>query len=217
MTRSGLPEVTWHARDTGAVRTLLEAVGVHAETKPDGIIASLPSATLRVAPTTADDRLELADRRAAGPTASTPRSGGGADASPDRPDLIGVAWATVDLERAHRALGAGGSLDAAAVDHAMASLGAIARTVDRRAPALVLLEPTTEGRLAALLARHGEGPVGLWLALASDLGARAAERLDLAGFASQGPWDGVFGDEVLVPGPRIWSPVLLLVVRRRPE
>ena len=34
----------------------------------------------------------------------------------------------------------------------------------RYGPAIVLLEPSTEGRLAATLARHGEGWCATWLA-----------------------------------------------------
>ncbi len=37
------------------------------------------------------------------------------------------------------------------------------RRASRTYPALVLLEPVTEGRLAASLARHGEGPAAAWV------------------------------------------------------
>jgi hypothetical protein len=89
-----------------------------------------------------------------------------ARATPDNPALDGativaIGWATVEIERAEReleaAIGAGGSWADAPRD---ALLGARAATyrptaVDR--PVVVVLEADTEGRLAASLARHGEG------------------------------------------------------------
>jgi hypothetical protein len=75
---------------------------------------------------------------------------------------------------------------------------------------VVLLEPATEGRLAATLARHGEGPAALYVAVsAGDL----PEVLDrLAGSAAgPRPGDGPFGPQVLArPGPP-WGPHLLVV------
>jgi hypothetical protein len=81
--------------------------------------------------------------------------------------VIAVGWATVELDRAGDELA--GALGTAPSSFAPAAgseaLGAHARiapgALDGRA-ALVLLEPSTEGRLAARLARHGEGPVAVW-------------------------------------------------------
>ena len=78
------------------------------------------------------------------------------------PPLVGIGWATVDLDRAERELGgalatgAGGVFTPAPPDRL---LGAACRTwrPDPGGPWLVLLEPSTEGRIAAALARHGEG------------------------------------------------------------
>ena len=42
----------------------------------------------------------------------------------------------------------------------------MARRLDLADGPLLLLEPRTEGRLAAALARHGEGPVAIYLAAA---------------------------------------------------
>ena len=74
--------------------------------------------------------------------------------------IVTIGWATVEADRAERELGEvlGATLDAvrAVRDE---DLGASVRRATPFAggPALLLLEPDTEGRLAAILARHGEG------------------------------------------------------------
>lgn len=91
--------------------------------------------------------------------------------------LAGIGWATVDVERAQQELDArlgpedGGASTSWTPIAGDASLGAKAwlrfsgekepPAVPR--PALVLLEPDTEGRLAASLARHGEGVAVIYL------------------------------------------------------
>lgn len=74
-------------------------------------------------------------------------------------ERVVIGWATVDLERALAALDRPAR---PAPDDEL--LGARCATVEATdpEPALVLLEPSTEGRLAATLARHGEGPVALY-------------------------------------------------------
>jgi hypothetical protein len=71
-----------------------------------------------------------------------------------------IGWATVDLARAERELGEALGLRLEARPHARErKLGArtwLARPFGD-SPALLLMEPDTEGRLAAILARHGEG------------------------------------------------------------
>jgi hypothetical protein len=71
-----------------------------------------------------------------------------------------VGWATVDIERTIRdlaqpALGPGPDEE---------SLGGRSWRISERPVAVVLLEPRTEGQLAAALARRGEGIVALYLA-----------------------------------------------------
>ena len=106
--------------------------------------------------------------------------------------LIGVGWATVDLERAEAGIG----LDLADADDDIA-LGARCRTAALPdGVRLVVLEPSTEGRLTATLARHGEGPLVTWWEVA-DLegipvlppsgGPLGPFRLRRGG-APQGPW-----------------------------
>jgi hypothetical protein len=83
--------------------------------------------------------------------------------------VIGVGWATVDLDRAAVELAA--ALDLEPGDFAEApesvALGARCRialdAIDSGQVAVVVLEPATEGRLARRLARHDEGPAVVWL------------------------------------------------------
>jgi hypothetical protein len=85
-----------------------------------------------------------------------------------RAELVGIGWATVELERAARELGEELGIDPGAwVPTARdVLLGARAWTapapVDAR-PAIVLLEPDTEGRLAATLVRFAEGVGAVYL------------------------------------------------------
>lgn len=114
---------------------------------------------------------------------------------------LGVGWATVELDRAAQELG-GGFVDAPGD----ATLGAFCR-VEAEGPAgsppVVLLEPSTEGRLAASLARHGEGPLAVWFAAAGDstIGHEAWSS------AEAGP----FGQERLILGGGPGGPHVLLV------
>ena len=82
--------------------------------------------------------------------------------------LVGIGWATVDLVRAERELGAalGAPLETVSAPRDP-SLGATVRVARSFEPgvALVLLEPDTEARLAALLARHAEGVVAAYVRL----------------------------------------------------
>ena len=84
---------------------------------------------------------------------------------------IAVGWATVELARAAVELAA--ELDVSPDCFRAASgsvvLGAgclVAKGVLPGGLALALLEPSTEGRLAASLARFAEGPAVVWLAAA---------------------------------------------------
>jgi len=138
----------------------------------------------------------------------------------DRRELA-VIWATVDLERVLRELGLEPGLAASTVDDPL--LGGRVLDLDEPVPAasgtvvglagarrIALAEPSTEGRLAAFLARHGEGPAGRYVGVALDLAA-IATRAATAGMAVSRPAAGPFGPEVLVLGGRLGSPHLILV------
>jgi hypothetical protein len=75
---------------------------------------------------------------------------------------------------------------------------------------IVLLEPDTEGWLAASLARHGEGPAVLYVRVPMSTVAGMSERLarlDIRARDGTGP----FGPEWAVAGPHAWGPTMVLV------
>ncbi len=126
---------------------------------------------------------------------------------------LAIGWATVELDRtvadivaalqipAHRFTVAPGSV-------ALGARCLIGVDVLPGGVALLLLEPNTEGRLAATLARHDEGPAAAWLG-AGNL-ADAVARLSTVGHPASPAQAGPFGSERLVNGPR-YGPHLLLV------
>jgi hypothetical protein len=139
--------------------------------------------------------------------------------------LAGVGWATVDLDRAQVELDPwlepasegreGRDVGRSAGDGEEPHLGA--RTRVRRSPglpgeALVLAEPVTEGRLAASLARDGEGPCTLYLepaiGLEAWLVAAALRGLDVSQVRP-----GPLGPSVLLAGIPT-GPHLVVVDRR---
>lgn len=94
------------------------------------------------------------------------------DGTRDAPELddarlAAIGWGTVETERAQRELAhvIGGSVDWDVLprDALLGARAARARLEPMRSPALLLLEPDTEGRLAASLARHGEGVVAAYV------------------------------------------------------
>lgn len=134
--------------------------------------------------------------------------------------LVAVGWATVDLDRAEAELKTwlGAPRPDPDEDGTEPHLGA--RTRVRAAPglpgdALVLSEPTTEGRLAAALARDGEGPYALYLRPRERLDdwLRAARARQVTVSAALG---GPFGPSVLAPGRQAAGPHVVLVAGRGP-
>lgn len=76
--------------------------------------------------------------------------------------ILGYGWATVDLDRAAVEAATTGAT-APWQDTEEPLLGARGRRALFRSGSLVLLEPSTEGRLAGWLARHGEGMAAVYL------------------------------------------------------
>ena len=110
--------------------------------------------------------------------------------------LVGLGWATVELERAATELGPWlGDAAPGKASRVEPHLGA--RAIVHSGAGLpgtwtVLLEPATEGPTAASLARDGEGPCALYVRPATGL---AAVR------GAGGPVrDGPFGRQLLLPG-----------------
>ena len=102
------------------------------------------------------------------------------------PDLVAIGWATVDAERAATELP---GIVFVAVEPETA-LGARAWLGRTGAVDLVLLEPSTEGRLAAALARRGEGLAVLYLAVEGLADATGMTALGRPGrlLAHDKPW-----------------------------
>jgi hypothetical protein len=112
--------------------------------------------------------------------------------------LVAVGWATVELDRG---VGDAAARLRLAPDRFVPAsddrwLGARTR-VAPGGPAIVVLEPATEGRLAAALARHGEGPVAIWVAGPAPV--RGTVR------------DGPFGPATIAVAIRPWGPFILEV------
>jgi hypothetical protein len=161
------------------------------------------------------------------PSTDEAPTGGGGDAAgapgaPHRMRLTAVGWATVDTDRAEADLDTW--LDPPPEDGPDAGddlhLGARVRL--RGAGSLpgdwlAFLEPTTEGRAAASLARHGEGPCALYLHPADGLDAwldwtRQAGVREWAGEPRPGP----LGLEIALAGVPSAGPHVLVVERGTP-
>ncbi len=135
-----------------------------------------------------------------------------ARASGARP--IGIGWATVDLDRAApdlaEALGFRVErFEPASRSMALGCVCRVARGALLDGGSVVLLEPDTEGRLAASLARLGEGPTVAWLQ--AELPGTAADALRAAGIAVSAERDGPFGPERLIVDGVLYGPHRLLV------
>jgi hypothetical protein len=132
-------------------------------------------------------------------------------------ELAGIGWGTVELERAARELGAGLGIDPGAWIPAArdALLGARAWSalapVDA-GPAIVLLEPDTEGRLAATLVRFAEGVAAVYLrdAVVGASGPLHASTDIEASAVGQ----SALGPARVVRGGPAWGPHLLLLEPR---
>jgi hypothetical protein len=125
--------------------------------------------------------------------------------------VIGRGVATVDLDQAEervRATIAHRAITGAPDD---VLLGARCRIVIvEGGPSLVLLEPNTEGRLAASLARYGQEPVASYMSSVvpgEDVVGPAA----IAGIALSRPTPGPLGISRLVLGGPAWGPHVILV------
>lgn len=122
--------------------------------------------------------------------------------------LIAPILATVDLERALRDLGAAAPARPPAPDPLLGARVALVEAPG--AGRLAVAEPSTEGRLAAFLARHGEGPAGRYVRSLVGLD-EVRTRAAAAGIALSRPAIGPFGRSILVLGGPVTGPQLILV------
>ena len=113
--------------------------------------------------------------------------------------VIALGWATVDTDRATAELLEYGPFEPAP-DETL--IGARCRVGSPAAIRVAILEPNTEGRLAATLARHDEGPAVLWVAGLPPHDVRLST-----------PAPGPFGRERLVLGAPLGGRHLLIVER----
>jgi hypothetical protein len=123
--------------------------------------------------------------------------------------VVGIGWATVELDRAAGELAVIGTFTSAARDERLGAAARRSRPVDRASPAVILLEPDTEGLLAAALARSGEGVRAVYLG--------PLDRADVDDTPKLGPSrPGPLGPARLVLGRPPWGPhVLVLAGVRR--
>jgi hypothetical protein len=124
------------------------------------------------------------------------------------PHLVAVGWATVDVDRAAAAWPA---RDRRRLPDDP-DLGARAFAIEGISE-VVLLEPITEGRLAASLARFGEGPVVVYVRPPSRAATRSSGRdaggeVRIDGGARAGP----FGPQALVGRGRPFGPFVIAVL-----
>jgi hypothetical protein len=124
---------------------------------------------------------------------------------------LAVGWATVELDRAARTLVAllhpGTSFEDAPVSLVLGARCRIGRGVGPTGGSIrvVLLEPSTEGRLAAFLARSGEAWAAAWVPAAESTGVGAGSLVGLT-------WrPGPLGPERLESSVAIGGPFRLLV------
>ena len=124
------------------------------------------------------------------------------------PEVLAVIWATVDADRV--LAGIASACEPLADDPLLGATVRLVRPADGEPIAIV--EPNAEGRLAAALARSGEGPVGLYVVAAGGLTGvvrrAAASRVSLSREEA-----GPFGRSVLVLDGLPSGPHLVLVDR----
>lgn len=201
MVHRRLLDIRWLSNDPGALAARLRDAGL--AFGADGVL-SLPSATIRIVRAAGPaDRLAVEDVENGAPSSGRPRSGA-------IDDLVAVGWATVDRERFLADLAAASTEGLARDPH----LGAFA--IRHRAsgpgPQVLILEPDTEGRLAASLARSGEGPAALYFSADGGLDAFVAgSRHRRVQVSSIRP--GPLGPSVVLLGGPMWGPHLLVVDR----
>jgi hypothetical protein len=183
--------LTWQAADPAALAAdLAERLGPGAEAEQERAptsdegrsVLDLGAARLEVVPwrpEAADDHPRAAGRLVFEPLESVLEvvlaASGPLPSTTTAPAfrLVGVAWATVDLERAADDLSMwlGPVRGVARRDPHLGARTAVHAAAGLPGDGIVLAEPDTEGRLAAVLARDGEGPAALYLRPAGGLAA----------------------------------------------
>jgi hypothetical protein len=202
--------IRWIGIDAGNRAALAAVLGVVIPDEGSIEISGLRLEIVAPGPGRARGRLQVTEP-AAGPTGPVPSTA----------RFIALGWATVDLERA-AATWPGVRWRTAPRDSLVGARALVGRTgtpagaATADAITFVLLEPDTEGRLAASLARHGEGPAALYVLVPPDaIAAIAAHvaRLGVRFLAGPGP----FGPAWAIVGPDASSPTVIVVAGAAPD
>ncbi len=160
----------------------------------------------------------MSERQASGVGSGTaaPR---GVDAVMDEPRLPGLVvvaeiLGTVDLERALASIADPlADVGPPATDPLLGARVIVIRY--REGQLVALAEPSTEGRLAASLARHGEGLVGWYASDVDDESlAMLRRRAAAAGVRISRPEVGPLGPSALILDRPVTGPHLVVVERR---
>jgi hypothetical protein len=217
--------LTWQAKDAPALAAEL-ARRLEVPARPGGLapgarLLDLGTALLEVRPWVREGPSD--DPRTAGRLMLEPVPDG--EDPPAAPSgasrlgmrLLGFGWATVELDRTEDELSMWLGDRPPDADGADEHLGA--RTRLRESGGLpgdwtVLLEPTTEGRAAASLARDGEGPCAIYLVPAAGLDAWVAAARE-RGVTVDGGREGPFGEQVVLAGAPT-GPHIIISVGRTP-
>jgi hypothetical protein len=130
-------------------------------------------------------------------------------------------WATVDTDRAERDLVRSFGRLSQAWSRDLADdtlLGARCRLIESRPGLLeiLLLEPVTEGRIAASLARYDEGVVVVYVLVPAARLMEVLRDLRASGLVLSGEGAGPFGPEWLVAGSPRWG-AHLCIAEGQPE
>jgi hypothetical protein len=210
--------LSWQAKDPAALAGEL-ARRLSVAVLPGGLVPGarrlgLGSAELEVRPWIREGPGD--DPRAAGRLVLEPVPNGEespeAGSEPEPLRLVGLGWCTVELERAESELdpwlgprplspspGIEVDRDGLLVDEHLGARALLREGAGLPGDWMVLLEPSTEGRTAASLARDGEGPCAMYLRPTVGLDAW----LDAAregGVTASARRDGPFGAQVLLAG-----------------
>jgi hypothetical protein len=122
--------------------------------------------------------------------------------------IVALGWATVDIDAVRHRIEADagfGAFETAPRDEHLGARAVVHRPGEPSGePIEVLLEPDTEGRLAASLARHGEGFAAIWFGPRPDAPGAAPEGFGRVADGPLGPC------RLLLGGPPWGLSVLLL-------
>jgi len=123
------------------------------------------------------------------------------------PSALLPVWATIELDRAAASIAiASRSSPVLAAPQLGARVRRIGLVEGADPPELLVAEPSTEGLLAAFLARHAEG----WAAAYAVVGPDALDNLRAAGIRVSSAADGPLGRERLILGADRSGPFVLV-------